>query len=66
MDGKGFRYYIRAYMICCLKYQQFESKSYWSTVDYLKKPYGDHFYFFNDQQIPAIAEFLELIEEFIA
>ena len=64
MDAKGFRYYIPAYMICCLKYEDFSSISSWSTVHYLKNPYRDHFSLFNHEQIDAIAQFLELIDEF--
>ncbi len=66
MDGKGFRYYIPAYMIWCLKYAQVDSNSYWSTVEYLKKPYRDQFDFFSNEQITVITEFLDLTQAFIS
>jgi len=59
MDAKGFRYYIPAYMIWCLKSQDANSNSFWSTVHYLTKPYRDHFDLFNSEQIAVITEFLE-------
>jgi hypothetical protein len=59
MDAKGFRYYIPAYMIWCLKSQKVNSNSYWATVYYLKQRYRDHFDLFNHQQLTVIQEFLE-------
>ena len=64
MDAKGFRYYIPAYMIWCLKSQDVGSNSYWSTVDYLKNPGRDHFDLFDREQITVIQEFLEFTNYF--
>lgn len=68
LDPKGFRHYIPAYMIWCLKhYEQTTSSSLDATLYVLQGKYGhyeDHFKILNQVQLEIIQEFLNFMETY--
>lgn len=65
-DPKGFRYYIPAYMIWCLKnYNTSNSNSLHSTIyalHYAKRYYRSHFRLLNEAQLQAVSKFLRFMD----